>query len=39
MLQYMFERALRKYMELKRSLPSRIFFYRDGVGEGQVGDR
>jgi len=33
---YMFERALRKYMELKRSLPSRIFFYRDGVGEGQV---
>ena len=36
LLQYMFERALRKYMELKRSLPTRIFFYRDGVGEGQV---
>jgi len=33
---FMFERALRKYMELKKSLPSRIFFYRDGVGEGQV---
>merc|ERR1712059_131182 len=32
----MFLRALNKYREVKGSLPSRIFFYRDGVGEGQV---
>ena len=29
-------RALHKYREVKGALPTRIFFYRDGVGEGQI---
>jgi len=32
----MFVRALRKYAEKNGDLPRRVFFYRDGVGEGQV---
>jgi len=32
----MFIRALKKYQELNGSLPRRVFFFRDGVGEGQV---
>ncbi|EEB19250.1 protein piwi, putative [Pediculus humanus corporis] len=29
-------KALRKYKEINKSLPARIFVYRDGVGEGQI---
>merc|ERR1719193_1956702 len=32
----MFLNALQKYQQLKGCLPSRIFFYRDGVGDGQI---
>jgi len=32
----MFIRALRKYQDVNGTLPKRIFFFRDGVGEGQV---
>lgn len=28
--------ALKAYMNLQKSLPERIFFYRDGVGEGDI---
>jgi len=32
----MFFNALEKYAQVKGCLPSRIFFYRDGVGDGQI---
>jgi aubergine-like protein len=32
----LFTQALRKYKEINKEYPKRIFFYRDGVGEGQV---
>lgn len=31
-----FAEALRKYSEVNGRLPTRIFIYRDGVGEGQI---
>lgn len=30
-------KALKQYFNIHKLLPSRILFYRDGVGEGQVG--
>lgn len=32
----LFSQALSEYIKMNGSPPSRIFFYRDGVGEGQV---
>lgn len=29
-------KALRQYVSIHKVLPSRILFYRDGVGDGQV---
>lgn len=30
-------KALKQYVSIHNVLPSRILFYRDGVGDGQVG--
>ena len=32
----MFVAGLREYISRNNQAPSRIFFYRDGVGEGQI---
>ena len=32
----MFVAGLREYIKRNQQAPSRIFFYRDGVGEGQI---
>ena len=32
----MFTEALRHYQKVNKTFPARIFFYRDGVGEGQI---
>jgi len=28
--------AIKKYFEINKSLPEYIFFFRDGVGDGQI---